>query len=120
MIATLCEPGVGLVTSVIVGAGERSFGAALENLQLLAHVAPGVVSGDTLIGKPISVGKSMAMWAADLRAVGGFEAVSDAHAELIQVSSTEMRRKLRAREDVSSWMPLSVRAYIATHGLYGA
>lgn len=50
----------------------------------------------------------------------GFEAVSDVHAELIQVSSTEMRRKLKAHEDVTSWMPLPVRAYIAEHGLYGA
>ena len=50
----------------------------------------------------------------------GFEAVSDVHAELIQVSSTEMRRKLNEREDVTSWMPRTVRAYIAEHGLYGA
>lgn len=50
----------------------------------------------------------------------GFEAVSDVHAELIQVSSTEMRRKLKAHQDVTSWMPLAVRAYIAEHNLYGA
>jgi nicotinic acid mononucleotide adenylyltransferase len=50
----------------------------------------------------------------------GFESVSDAHAELIQVSSTEMRQKLAAAEDVTSWMSSSVRAYIAEHGLYGA
>lgn len=49
----------------------------------------------------------------------GFEAVSDVHAELIQVSSTEMRRKLKAHQDVTSWVPSTVRAYIAAHGLYG-
>jgi len=50
----------------------------------------------------------------------GSEAVSDVHAELIQVSSMEMRRKLKAHEDVTSWMPISVCAYIAEHGLYGS
>lgn len=48
----------------------------------------------------------------------GFDVVSDAHAELIQVSSTEMRRKLACGEDVTSWMSSSVRAYIAEHQLY--
>jgi len=81
LVAALDEPGVGLVTSVIVGTGERTLGAALENLQMLAHVAPGVVSGDTLIGKPISIGKSMAMRAHDLESVGGFASVAEVLAE---------------------------------------
>lgn len=81
LVAALEQPNVGLVTSVIVGSGERTLGAALENLQLLAHAAPGVVSGDTLLGKPISIGKSMAMRARDLAVVGGFDAVADVLAE---------------------------------------
>ena len=81
LVAALDEPGVGLVTSVIVGAGERTVGAALENLQLLAYVAPAVVTSATLVGRPVSIGKSMAMRACDLEAVGGFRAVADVLAE---------------------------------------
>jgi ceramide glucosyltransferase len=81
LLAELAEPGVGLVTSVIVGSGERTLGAALENLQLLAHVAPGVVAGATISGRPISIGKSMAMRNADLARVGGFAAVGGVLAE---------------------------------------
>jgi ceramide glucosyltransferase len=81
LVAELLEPGVGLVTSVIVGSGERTLGAALENLQLLAHVAPGVVAGATVSGRPISIGKSMAMRAADLATIGGFASVGGVLAE---------------------------------------
>jgi nicotinate-nucleotide adenylyltransferase len=35
------------------------------------------------------------------------------------VSATEVRRRLRAGEDVSEMLPASVLEYIATHGLYG-
>jgi len=81
LLAELAEPGVGLVTSVIVGSGERTLGAALENLQLVAHVAPGVIAGATISGRPISIGKSMAMRRADLAQVGGFAAVGGVLAE---------------------------------------
>ncbi len=78
--ALLC-PGVGLVSSVIAGTGERTFGAALENAQLAASVAPAVVTGHKLAGRPITVGKSMAMRKADLELVGGWEAVGGVLAE---------------------------------------
>jgi ceramide glucosyltransferase len=81
LVATLEEPGVGLVTSVIAGTGERTLGAALENLQLCAYAAPGVVGGSTLTGRCISIGKSMAMRASDLVRVGGFERVGGVLAE---------------------------------------
>ena len=48
LTAALLQPGVGLVSSVIVGGGARSLGAALENAQLGAHVAPAVVA--TVVG----------------------------------------------------------------------
>ncbi len=81
LVGALDEPGVGLATSVVVGSGERTLGAALENLQWLAHVAPGVVAGATVTGRPISIGKSMAIRAADLARVGGFASVGDVLAE---------------------------------------
>lgn len=81
VVGSLLRPGVGLVSSVIAGEGERSFGAALENAQLGAAVAPAVVTAHRLFGRPITVGKSMAMRRADLERVGGWESVAGVLAE---------------------------------------
>jgi ceramide glucosyltransferase len=72
---------VGLVSSLVVGTGERSWGAALENLQLAGYVAPAVVASVRIGRRPLTVGKSMAFRRADLARVGGFAAVSDVLAE---------------------------------------
>jgi ceramide glucosyltransferase len=97
LVAALAEPGVGLVTSVIAGAGERTLGAALENLQLLAYVAPAVVTSATLFGRPVSIGKSMAMRARDLEALGGFGVVGDVLAEDHVLAQTFTRHGHRVR-----------------------
>ena len=81
LTAALLQPGVGLVSSVIVGGGERSLGAALENAQLGAHVAPAVVAAHFFSVRPATVGKSMAMRRVDLERVGGWESVADVLAE---------------------------------------
>lgn len=82
LVAELEGDGVGLVTSVIAGTGERSIGAALENLQLGAFIAPSVVGAARLLpSRPLAVGKSMAMRRRDLRRVGGFESVGHLLAE---------------------------------------
>lgn len=70
----LSNPNVGLVSNVIVGSGERTLGAALENYILLTHVAPGVIS-TAVFGRPITIGKSLAMWRSDLESLGGFRAL---------------------------------------------
>lgn len=81
MIDALLRPGVGLVSSRIVGSGERSLGAALENAQLGAQIGPAVVAAHRLFGRPITVGKSMAMRRVDLARVGGWESVAGVLAE---------------------------------------
>jgi ceramide glucosyltransferase len=81
VVGCLLRPGVGLVSSLIVGTGERSFGAALENAQLGAAIAPAVVAAHRLFGRPITVGKSMAMRRADLDRAGGWTAVAGVLAE---------------------------------------
>jgi ceramide glucosyltransferase len=82
LMAELCRPGVGLVTSIFAGTGERSIGAALENLQLATMTAPAIVASTVLpICRPLTVGKSMAMRKHDLRRLGGFERVTDVLAE---------------------------------------
>jgi len=72
---------VGLVTNVFVGTGERSVGAALENLQLGAFTAPGVIMSTILAPRPFTVGKSMAMRRSDAERLDAFRAVGGVLAE---------------------------------------
>jgi ceramide glucosyltransferase len=81
LVSCLLRPGVGLVSSLIRGSGERTLGAALENAQLGATIAPAVVAAHALAGRPVTVGKSMAMRRVDLAQVGGWESVADVLAE---------------------------------------
>ncbi|WP_437484930.1 glycosyltransferase [Sorangium sp. So ce1014] len=81
LLSSLMRPGVGLVSSLVVGTGERTLGAVVENAQLGAFIAPGVVAAAELAGRSISVGKSMAMRRIDLERVGGFESVASVLAE---------------------------------------
>ncbi len=81
LVAELYRPRVAVVSSVIAGTGEQTLGAALENLQLGALVAPGVVSSRFWTGRTITVGKSMALWRDRLRQIGGFARVGSLLAE---------------------------------------
>ena len=72
---------VGLVTHPVVGIGERSLGAVLENLHLAGSIGPGVVAAKLLAGRDVVVGKSMAFRRRDLEALGGFESAKDVLAE---------------------------------------
>ena len=76
VVADLSSPGVAAVSSVFAGDGERTLGAALENLQLNAFNAPAVVAAFAL-GRTITVGKSLVMWREPLRRIGGFSSVAD-------------------------------------------
>lgn len=73
-------PGVGLVTSPIVGVGERSLGAVLENLQLAGTIA-GSVAASALMGRTLVVGKSMMFRRSVLERLGGLGAVANLLAE---------------------------------------
>jgi len=44
LLAELSSPGVGTVSNIVAGTGERTLGAAMENLQLGAIIAPGIVA----------------------------------------------------------------------------
>jgi ceramide glucosyltransferase len=81
LVAALARPGVGLVSSVIVGAGGRTLAASIDSAEQGAHIAPSVVAAHRLGLWPITVGKSMAMWKSALAAVGGFESVASVLAE---------------------------------------
>lgn len=81
LVSELADPQVGLVASLFSGTGERSLGAAMENLQICASTAPGLAAVDTVSSRPFTVGKSMACRRSDLAALGGFQSVGHVLAE---------------------------------------
>jgi ceramide glucosyltransferase len=81
LVRELEDERVGMVTSLFSGTGERSLGAALENLQLCAATAPGLAALDAVSRRPFAVGKSMAVRRRDLTLLGGFHPVCHVLAE---------------------------------------
>ncbi|MGH7297822.1 MAG: glycosyltransferase [Polyangiaceae bacterium] len=81
LVAELADERVGMVSSLFAGTGERTLGAALENLQLCCHAAPGLVATSAVSSRPLTVGKSMAIRRRDLARLGGFLPVGDVLAE---------------------------------------
>jgi len=81
LVSEISKPGVGLVSSIVAGSGERSVGAAVENLNLGASVTPLQVLVKSVTGKALSVGKSMAMWRAQLRSIRALPRLTDVLAE---------------------------------------
>jgi ceramide glucosyltransferase len=77
----LADPRVGLVTHATAATGEQSLGALFDNLELCAATAPSTIAASQLLGRPMVVGKSMALRRADLVRLGGFERVKDLLAE---------------------------------------
>lgn len=81
LVGQLADERVGVVTSLFAGTGERTLGAALENLQVCAHTAPGLIALESLSQRPLTVGKSMAVRRRDLARLGGFLPVGAVLAE---------------------------------------
>ena len=79
--ARLEDPEVGLVTHLIAGIGERSYGALLQNLHLAGGVATGIAAAKQIARRDVVMGKSMALRREDLVAMGGLEPVKDLLAE---------------------------------------
>jgi ceramide glucosyltransferase len=70
-----------LLSSLVVGVGERSAGACMENLQLGAMIVPSCCFALHYFGVPCVIGKSMLLRRSDLAKVGGLESVRDVLAE---------------------------------------
>jgi ceramide glucosyltransferase len=71
---------IGLVTNLFAGTGERTLGAALENVQLNGFCAAGAAL-PTLLGDALVVGKSMLFSRTTLERLGGLERVANVIAE---------------------------------------
>ncbi|MDQ3035422.1 MAG: glycosyltransferase [Myxococcota bacterium] len=70
-----------LLSSMVVGVAERSAGAAMENLQLSAMIAPATCFALHYFGVTCVIGKSMLFRKSELEAIGGLERVKDVLAE---------------------------------------
>jgi ceramide glucosyltransferase len=75
------DPRVGAVTHPIAGVGEQRLGAALDNMYMTGNIATGMIAAKRVGGRPLVVGKSMAMRRGDVDALGGFRAAADVLAE---------------------------------------
>ncbi len=81
LVGEMLSQDAALIGSVVVGVGERTAGAALENLQLTAFVAPGLCMAEELAGITCVLGKSMLLRRSELEAIGGLACVKDVLAE---------------------------------------
>ncbi|HEX6240986.1 MAG TPA: glycosyltransferase [Polyangiales bacterium] len=81
VVSELLAEQASLLSSLVSGVGERSVGAAMENLQLTGYVAPGCCAALKLANIPCVIGKSMLLRKSELRALGGLELVKDSLAE---------------------------------------
>ena len=84
-------------TSLFAGTGERTLGAALENLQLCAATAPGLAAMNAVSRRPFTVGKSMAVRRRDLARLGGFQPVGHVLAEDHVLGRRFLEAGLKAR-----------------------
>ena len=66
-----------LLGSLVAGSGERSLGAALENVQLSSFTTPGICLAYRCAGIPCIIGKALLFRRSELEALGGLALVKD-------------------------------------------
>ncbi|GAB4115608.1 MAG: ceramide glucosyltransferase [Sandaracinaceae bacterium] len=81
IVSELLDEGGALLSSLVVGRGEQSLGAAMENLQLSAMIAPSCCFALRYFGVICVIGKSMLFRKSELAEVGGLASVKDVLAE---------------------------------------
>lgn len=81
VVGELLSEDASLLSSMVVGEGEDSVGAALENLQLSAFIAPATCVALYFAGITVVIGKSMLFRKSELATLGGLAAFKDYLAE---------------------------------------
>jgi ceramide glucosyltransferase len=81
LVGQMLAEDASLIGSVIIGVGERSPAATLENLQLTAFTAPGLCMAKELADITCVLGKAMLFRRSELDAIGGIACVKDVLAE---------------------------------------
>jgi ceramide glucosyltransferase len=70
-----------LLGSLVAGSGERSLGAALDNIQLTTFITPGICLAYEVFKIPCVIGKSIMFRKSELEGLGGLALVKDVLAE---------------------------------------
>ncbi len=91
----LNEPGVGLVTNIVLGETPGTLAAVLEVLQLVTFVARATLFARHFVGHACVVGKSMLFRVSDWNRLGGFAQVRNVLAEDYVMGSQFSRAGLR-------------------------
>lgn len=111
--------GASLLGSLVVGSGERSFGAALDNLQLTAFTSPGLCMAEELAGIHCVLGKAMVLRRSELDELGGLAIVKDVLAEdyvLGQIYDRAGKRVVLSMTPVENVnVDAGVRRFLARH-----
>ena len=81
VVSEFLETKASMLGSLIVGVGERSLGAALDNIQLTAFTTPAVCIAREVADISCVIGKSMLFRKSELDALGGLALVKDVLAE---------------------------------------
>ncbi|MBS0210506.1 MAG: glycosyltransferase [Planctomycetes bacterium] len=81
LMTVAADPNIGLVYQRVVGVGEQSVWAALENLKLSDFAGAGITALKHVIGADAVMGKGMLLRREALDSIGGWPAVADVAAE---------------------------------------
>jgi ceramide glucosyltransferase len=81
MAHDLARPGVGMVLSPVVGTGETTLGAALDNLHISSFVTLSTYAIEALQNRIVAPGKSTLLRRSSLTAIGGFAELGNYCAE---------------------------------------
>jgi ceramide glucosyltransferase len=79
--ALLSQPGIGLSSHLFVGVGERTGGAAMDNMTMSSVACPSLAAANLILGVDQVVGKSIAIRRDVLAEVGGWHELKDVLAE---------------------------------------
>ncbi len=119
VVAEFMAQKAGLLSSMIVGSGERSLGAALENLHLTTVIAPSVAFASRVGRQAVVVGKALLYRNSELRALGGIGQFKDVLAEDYLMGACYARA---GRRVVLSAYPIqnvnehgSIKGFLARH-----